>query len=131
MLKSRFMILDTSHEYVFRLGSDNQYRLHWNGKAWCYEFLAGSVIFDQQEFPNEDELQDALAMHGLKLERFQIDHQRAGEKYSAEIKKKVEQLERLGIAPCSKHGLTSKNVDGTCEACQNTDYPDDFKGTEG
>ncbi len=125
------MPLDKAHHYVYRIGSDNQHRLHWDGRAWRYEFLAGGVLFDEQAFPNEREVEDGIGVHGLRLEQFQIDTQRAGEAYSAEIQSKIAKLKSLGITPCPKHGLMAKNFDGSCEACQHTDYPDDFKGTEG
>jgi hypothetical protein len=125
------MALDKSHQYVYRIGSDNQYRLHWDGGSWRYELLAGSVLFDEQKFSTEEELLEAMAMHGLTMELFHEDTAKAGELYSAEIEKKRKELEAAGIRPCPKHGLTSKNPDGTCEACQNSDYFDDFKGTEG
>jgi hypothetical protein len=125
------MKLDPSKEYVYRIGSDNQYRLHWNGTVWCYEFLAGSVIFDEQRFKTEDELADALFMHGLTFDKFHIDSSNDSAEYSGQIRKKMEQLTALGIRPCPKHGLSSKNLDGSCEACANQDYPDDFKGQEG
>jgi len=43
----------------------------------------------------------------------------------------MKKLKEAGIQPCSKHGLSAKNMDNTCEACEHTDYPDDMKGTEG
>ena len=125
------MSLDKNQHYVFRIGSDNQHRLHWNGKAWTYEFLAGGVLFDQQSFSKEEEVEDAISFHGLTLDKFVVDTDKAGEGYARAIIEKEKRLTDLGIAPCNKHGLMSKNEDGTCEACLNTDYPDDFKGTEG
>jgi len=124
------MKLDKSHNYVFRIGSDNQYRLHWNEGNWHYEFLAGGVLFDKQVFGEDVELIQALSGHGLKLEQFQIDDN-VSPAYSKEIQEKMKKLTAMGIEPCQKHGLMAKNMDGTCEACENTDYPDDFKGTEG
>lgn len=125
------MSLDTAHDYVYRIGSDNQHRLHWDGKAWNYEFLAGGVLFDHQTAAKEDELNDILFVHGLTLEQFKVDEEKSAASYSSEIKNKIDRLSALGIVPCPKHGLTAKNEDNTCEACNHTDYPDDFKGTEG
>lgn len=125
------MSLDKSLEYTFRIGSDNQYRVHWNGSAWHYEVLAGGVLFDERNFQTEKELTEALSDHGMTLTDFQVDDSKIGEAYSAKIKAKLRALQEAGIAPCPKHGLISKNPDGTCEACLHSDYPDDFKGTEG
>src|SRR5258706_595159 len=125
------MSLEKNLHYIYRIGSDNQYRLHWNGTKWHYEFLAGGVLFDDQKFSTESELLEALSMHGMNLEQFSIDQTLAGESYSNQIQNKIKKLQELGIKPCAKHGLISKNSDNTCEACENTDYPDDFKGTEG
>lgn len=125
------MTLDKSQHYIFRIGSQNQYRLAWTGSVWHYEFLAGGVLFDEQTFPSESELMEALALHGMTTEQFSVDSERVGESYSAGIKEKIRKLENEGILPCPKHGLISKNLDGTCEACENTDFPDDHKGTEG
>jgi hypothetical protein len=123
--------LDKSHQYVFRVGSDNQHRIFWDGSAWHYEFLAGSVVFDEQSAASEQELADILAAHGMKLDRFSVDESRSAEQYSARIQEKIVRLTAAGIRPCSKHGLTAKNDDGVCQACADTDYFDDFKGTEG
>jgi hypothetical protein len=68
---------------------------------------------------------------GLTLDQFTVDTDRHGAAYSDAIKSRAAQLSELGISPCPKHGMTSKNPDGTCEACSHTDYPDDFKGQEG
>jgi hypothetical protein len=125
------MSLDKSHQYLFRMGSQNQIRLFWNGAVWHYEFLAGGVLFDEQSFSTEEELTEALSMHGLSPEKFSVDTERTGEAYSQAIKSKIQKLEAAGITPCPKHGLVSKNMDGSCEACINTDFPDDHKGTEG
>jgi hypothetical protein len=125
------MSLDKSQQYIFRIGSQNQYRFFWDGKNWHYEFLAGGVLFDEQSFPTEEELSEALQMHGMTTAKFEIDAERTGETYSQAIKSKIKELEAAGIEPCPKHGLVSKNLDGTCEACINSDFPDDHKGTEG
>lgn len=125
------MQLDKTHQYVFRMGSDVQHRLFWDGKTWSYEFLAGGVVFDQQKFGSEEEIEGSISVHGLSLDRFQVDHAKSGALYSEEIQKRLEELTKKGIQPCPKHGLISKNLDNTCEACENSDYPDDFKGTEG
>lgn len=125
------MPLDKLHHYIFRIGSDNQHRLHWDGRAWHYEFLAGGVLFDQQSFEKVRDLEEAVSVHGLSLNQFVVDSKKEGEGYSRDIQSKNARLTEMGIVPCSKHGHMSKNLDGTCEACQNTDYPDDFKGTEG
>ncbi len=127
----RCMKLDKNAQYVYRIGSDNQHRIHWNGKVWRYEFLAGGVLFDELTCEHEEDLDQVLAVHGLTMNRFRIDNSDAATTYSAEILKKMEKLTAMGIDPCNKHGLVSKNFDNTCEACMNTDYPDDFKGTEG
>ena len=125
------MPLDKNVNYVYRIGSDNQYRFYWDGAGWHYEFLAGGVLFDEQEFDSEETLAEALAMHGMNLTKFHVDKENAAAIYSQSVQKKMKQLRDAGVDPCPKHGLTSKNLDNTCEACQNTDYPDDFKGTEG
>ncbi len=125
------MPLDKTQQYIFRIGSQNQYRLFWDGAAWHYEVLAGGVLFDEQSFPTEEELIEALSMHGMTPEKFAVDSERTGEAYSQAIKGKIQKLEAAGITPCAKHGLVSKNMDGSCEACINTDFPDDHKGTEG
>lgn len=125
------MPLDKTQHYIFRIGSDNQHQIFWDGRQWQYEFLAGGVLFDQMSCRNEEELQSAVSVHGLDLERFQLDLEKAGVKYSERIKDKLAKLTDAGILPCPKHGLISKNMDNTCEACMNTDYPDDHKGTEG
>lgn len=125
------MIFDKSQEYVFRIGSNNQHRIHWDGQRWQYEFLAGDVIFDSQSADREADLEDILFAHGLQLSQFYVDSDKAAAKYSAEIKIKMQKLIDAGIVPCAKHGLTAKNLDNTCEACENTDYFDDHKGTEG
>ncbi len=125
------MSLDKTVNYVYRIGSDNQYRFYWDGAGWHYEFLAGGVLFDEQEFDSEDTLVEALGMHGMTISKFSIDRDNSAQAYSEGIQKKLKELSDAGILPCSKHGLISKNMDNTCEACQNTDYPDDFKGTEG
>ncbi|MCG3205445.1 MAG: hypothetical protein KCHDKBKB_02166 [Elusimicrobia bacterium] len=125
------MPLDKSHTYVFRMGSDNQIRLFWDGSFWQYEFLAGGVLFDQLTCHDENELEGAVTVHGLTLEKFSIDHDQASAEYSEKIKTKLAQLTANNIHPCPKHGLISKNSDGSCEACLNIDYPDDHKGTEG
>ncbi len=125
------MSLDKSQHYIFRIGSDNQHRLHWDGKKWQYEFLAGGVLFDQLSSDSEEELESVVGVHGLTLDRFSVDNDKAGAVYSQNIKTKLAKLTDAGIDPCPKHGLISKNMDNTCEACTNTDYPDDHKGTEG
>lgn len=124
------MSLDKSQHYIYRIGSDNQYRLQWTGSVWKYDFVAGGVPFDEQTYASERDLIDGLAMHGLTLEQFAIDKERHGAEYSDTIKQRAKELSNLGITPCAKHGMTSKNPDGSCEACNNTDYPDDFKGQE-
>lgn len=131
MLKIAPMSLDKSQHYIFRIGSENQYRFFWDGGAWRYEFLAGGVLFDEQSFPSEEELAEALSLHGMTPAKFSIDTERHGEVYSQNIKAKIQKLVEAGIDPCPKHGLVSKNLDNTCEACINTDFPDDMKGTEG
>lgn len=125
------MSLDKSLQYIFRMGSDNQIHLRWNGTFWQYEFLAGGVLFDQLNCHTESELEGAVAVHGLTLDKFSVDPDHSGEAYSEKIKNKMAQLTENGIFPCAKHGLISKNMDNTCEACLNTDFPDDHKGTEG
>ncbi len=125
------MSLDRTKHYVFRIGSDNQHRIHWSNNAWHYEFLAGGVLFDQLKCADEQELENAVAVHGMTLDRFVVDHSEDSAGYSQQIQQKMNQLIAAGIDPCAKHGLMSKNMDNTCEACSNTDYPDDFKGTEG
>ena len=125
------MTLDKSHQYVFRIGSDNQHRLHWDGQSWRYEFVAGGVLFDEQAAAGESDLEDAVAVHGLSLDQFRVDDSGNAAQYSEEIRARMAALVKAGIDPCPKHGLMAKNLDNTCEACQNTDYPDDFKGTEG
>lgn len=125
------MSLDKSQHYTFRIGSDNQHRLCWEKNAWHYEFLAGSVLFDEQYYPSDKDLLDGLAAHGLNIERFSVDSDQSGVAYSLAIQQKMAQLKTLGIDPCPKHGLSSKNLDGSCEACCHADFPDDFKGTEG
>jgi hypothetical protein len=89
------------------------------------------VLFDEMEVASEQELEGAVSVHGLALDKFMVDTSKSAEGYSAEIQKKIKHLLALGVSPCPKHGLTSKNPDDTCEACVHTDYPDDFKGTEG
>ena len=123
--------LDKKNQYVYRIGSDNQYRFYWSEGKWRYELLAGSVLFDEQQFETENDLIDALSSHGMTIDQFSPELDHAAEKYSEEIKKKMALLVQHGIDPCPKHGLSAKNLDGSCEACQNQDYPDDFKGTEG
>jgi|SRR5581483_5246484 len=125
------MSLDKSHHYIYRIGSDNQYRLHWTGAAWQYDFVAGGVPFDEQTYNTEQDLIDGILLHGLTLDKFSIDTAHDGAEYSATVKKRAAKLTGLGIQPCPKHGMTAKNPDGTCEACAHTDYPDDFKGQEG
>jgi hypothetical protein len=125
------MSLDKSHDYIYRLGSDTQHRLHWTGAAWQYEFLASAVLFDEQLFHSDRELHEGLALVGLTIDKFSIDPAKNGESYSADIKKRQQELTAQGMDPCAKHGMTAKNPDGTCEACNLTDYPDDFKGQEG
>ena len=125
------MPLDASQHYVFRMGSDNQIRIHWTGRAWRYEFLAGGVIFDELLLSTEEALSEALHQHGLDLKNFVVDEKREGEAYSQSIQKRLEELKARGLQPCPKHGYRTINLDGRCEACLNTDYPDDFKGTEG
>lgn len=125
------MLLDKNHSYVYRVGSDNQVRLHWDGAHWVYEFLAGGVLFDVQKKTSVQELADALTGHGLTLDQFEPDESGSADHYSRETREKIKKLEDAGIQPCPKHGLAAKNMDNTCEACENTDYPDDFKGTEG
>ena len=125
------MPLDKTVNYVYRIGSDNQYRFFWNGAGWHYEVLAGGVIFDKQEFDSEETLIEALEMHGMTLTKFTVDKDNSAQDYSQTIQKKLNELTDAGILPCAKHGLISKNLDNSCEACQNTYYPDDFKGTEG
>jgi|GEM_PF-5019980 len=122
---------DKRFQYVHRVGTDNQYRVFWNGTAWCYELLAGGVIFDEQTFSSENALIEGLAFHGLSPNQFTKDESGAAEQYSQQMLKKQKIMKDAGLKPCSKHGLSSLNSDNTCEACQNTDYPDDFKGTEG
>lgn len=125
------MNLDKQHQYVFRIGSDNQHRIHWTGKNWQYEFIAGGVLFDQLNFTNENDLEQEVAVHGLSLEQFRVDQDNAAADYANEIRAKEKKLTDMGIDPCPKHGLTAKNLDGSCEACANPDYFDDFKGQEG
>jgi hypothetical protein len=125
------MSLDKSSQYYFRIGSDNQHRVHWDGKSWHYEFIAGGVLFDEQFAESEQEISEMLFVHGLTLDRFSIDLTGAAQKYSQEIHQKNKELTAKGIDPCPKHGMMAKNPDGTCEACQHTDYWDDFKGQEG
>jgi len=125
------MSLDKTKHYVYRVGSDNQYRLFWNGSAWCYELLAGGVIFDNQTFDSEETLSQGIAFHGLQFDQFEVDETKSAETYSKKIHEQSESLKKAGIHPCPKHGLSAKNLDGSCEACSNADYPDDFKGTEG
>jgi hypothetical protein len=125
------MSLDKSQQYVFRIGSQNQHRVFWDGRAWHYEFLAGGVLFDEQSFPTEEELAEALQMHGMSPATFSVDREKSGETYSREVREKLTRLKEAGIQPCAKHGLVSTNPDGSCEACLNTDFPDDHKGTEG
>lgn len=125
------MKLDKAQQYVFRVGSDNQHRIFWDGSAWCYEFLAGSVVFDEQRASTENELADILSAHGMTIDRFSVDQSRSAEEYSSRIQDKATRLTALGIRPCAKHGLTAKGEDGVCLACADTDYFDDFKGTEG
>jgi len=123
--------LDKAHDYVFRIGSTNQHRVHWEEGKWHYEFLAGGVLFDEQYFENEEELEQALQVHGLNFNQFHVDAEKQAQGYSAEIQRKIKQLQAKGVVPCPKHGLISKNLDNICEACANTDYFDDHKGTEG
>lgn len=123
-------VLDKSNQYVFRLGSDTQHSLRWDGTVWRYEFLAGAVLFDEQSAHSEAEAIEIIESRGLTFDQFRIDNEHA-QGYSKEIQEKIAELTKLGIIPCAKHGLTAKNLDNTCEACLNTDYPDDFKGTEG
>jgi hypothetical protein len=125
------MSLDKSLHYIYRVGSDNQYRLQWTGSVWRYDFVAGAVPFDEQTYPTEQELVEGLALHGLTLDKFSVDTAQHGAAYSDAVKQRASQLAEMGIDPCPKHGMTAKNPDGTCEACANTDYPDDFKGQEG
>ena len=125
------MLQRSAEHYVYRMGSDNQIHIHWTGNAWRYEFLAGGVLFDEQLFSSEEELSLALEQHGLALQNFTVDQSGETERYSQAIREKIKKLEEMGIEPCAKHGLSAKNLDGTCEACLKTDYPDDFKGTEG
>ncbi len=125
------MLLNKDTHYVYRIGSDNQYRLFWSEGAWHYEFLAGGVLFDDQTFPTEADLSEGLSAQGMSLDQFSPDIEKKSAAYSAAVREKIRDLERRGVAPCPKHGLSAKNIDGTCEACQNQDYPDDFKGTEG
>jgi hypothetical protein len=125
------MQFDKSHDYVFRIGSDNQHRIHWDGKLWQYEFLAGGVVFDNQSAPEEEGLEDILFAHGLRREQFAIDASKAAAQYSSDIKTKMAKLVEHGVVPCPKHGLSAKNLDNTCEACEHSDYFDDHKGTEG
>ena len=123
--------LNKNLQYLYQIGSDNQHRLHWDGRNWNYELIAGGVLFDQQRFSGEEELEEAVAVHGLTLDQFRVDESRRGEIHSQETQERFAKLTALGINPCPKHGLTAKNKDDTCEACQHSDYPDDFKGTEG
>jgi hypothetical protein len=125
------MPLDKSLQYIFRIGSDNQHRLHWNGSSWRYEFLAGGVLFDEQKAATESELADVIGFHGLRLDQFVVDTTNAGEAYSARVNEKMARLVAAGVSPCPKHGLTAKNEAGVCEACADPDFFDDFKGTEG
>ncbi len=124
-------MLDQRHSYVFRVGSDNQIHLRWDGRAWVYEFLAGGVLFDSRRFPSEESVAEALAEQGLSIRHFTVDTANEGVLYSAAVQEKMKRLTALGVEPCPKHGLLSKNEDNTCEACLHADYPDDFKGTEG
>lgn len=125
------MNLDKTKQYVFRIGSDNQHRLHWDGKTWRYEFLAGGVLFDEMTLATPEDVENAIGVHGLSLDQFSIDQSGAGEEYSREIQDRIRRLEEAGVAPCPKHGLMAKNLDNSCEACLHPDYFDDFKGTEG
>lgn len=125
------MKLDKTSQYVYRVGSDNQYRIYWDGSAWHYEFLAGGVLFDEQRAATEQELTEMIGFHGMKLDQFSIDNSRAAEAYSDRIKEKRTKLTAAGVKPCPKHGLSAKNEQGVCEACADPDYFDDFKGTEG
>jgi len=125
------MDLDKKNHYIFCIGSDNQHRLHWDGSHWRYEFLAGGVLFDNQKFDSQEGLAEAIAVHGLTFDQFQTDDTKTGEAYSKKILDKKNRLQAKGFQPCSKHGWMAKNDDNTCEACDNIDYPDDFKGTEG
>lgn len=125
------MSLDKSLHYVFRIGSDNQHHIYWDGASWQYELLAGGVLFDHLTCQSENELEETVAVHGLTLDKFLVDQDKACVGYSEKIKNKMAMLIAADIDPCPKHGLISKNMDNTCEACSNTDYPDDHKGTEG
>jgi len=124
-------MLDKNKHYIFRIGSDNQYRLHWDGHRWQYEVLAGGVVFDSRSFPTEDELTNALAEQGMALSLFNVDSDQSGVQYAMDVRQRRMVLEAAGIKPCHKHGFSSMDIQGHCEACVNTDYPDDFKGTEG
>lgn len=125
------MYLDKSKQYIFVIGSDNQHRIFWDQDKWKYEFLAGSVLFDEQTALNPEAISEIISFHGLTLDQFSVDDTGKGRIYAEEVRKKIKSNEERGIAPCAKHGLSAKNDDGTCEACQNADYFDDFKGTEG
>ncbi|MFN0117144.1 MAG: hypothetical protein ACKVQC_02470 [Elusimicrobiota bacterium] len=125
------MNLDKSCQYVFRIGSDNQHRIFWTGSTWRYEFLAGGVLFDELTVAEEEELENAVGVHGLTVSEFKKEISGVADAYSEEIKRKIKEAEVLGLNPCPKHGLTAKNPDDTCEGCANDKYPDDFKGTEG
>ncbi len=125
------MKLDKSQQYVFRVGTDNQHRIFWDGTAWHYEFLAGSVVFDDQRGSTEQELVDILAAHGVTFDRFSVDESGFAAAYSSKVQDKLAKLTAAGIRPCPKHGLTAKDEDGVCKACADSDYFDDFKGQEG
>lgn len=125
------MDLDTSKQYIYSIGSDNQHRIFWDGTQWRYEFLAGSVIFDEQSGPDPQAIAEIISYHGLTLDKFNIDERKQGQQYSDEVRARIKKNQDNGFDPCPKHGHTAKNDDGTCEACQHPDYFDDFKGQEG
>jgi len=125
------MHLDKSKHYVYVIGSDNQHRIFWDGKKWRYEFLAGSVLFDEQTGPDQEAVAEIISYHGLTLDMFVIDEGKKGQSYSDGVKAKIKHNQEKGFQPCPKHGHSAKNDDGSCEACDNPDYFDDFKGQEG
>jgi hypothetical protein len=125
------MVLDKSQHYVYRLGSDNQYRIHWDGSQWQYELLAGEVVFDKQSAFSEEGISEILAAHGLSMNQFEVDRENSGQSYADRIMVKENEFKKAGVSPCPKHGYTAVRPDGSCEKCANPDLFDDFKGTEG